>query len=548
MSYRPLRIRAALFDFDGTLTQPGALDFDQIRAALGCPPGIPILEFIDGLAEPSAQAAARMILHQMELQAAAQSVPNHGAEDLIAFLREKQIKIGIVSRNSRKAIEVALKNFTRTLPHDFDVIISRDDCSQPKPKPDSILLAAQRLGINPAETVVVGDYFFDIEAGRAAGSPTVFLNNRNLTLPDNCPSTFTIADLAELRGIIELGLPLAQGKLPHHFLRTFLKGTPSSDTEVLVWPAIGEDTAAVDIVREEVIVLKSDPITFVTESIGQYAVLVNANDIATAGARPRWFLTSLLFPPGTTPDAIQLLMQELAQTCSRWGISLCGGHTEITDAVTRPVVTGTLVGTVAKKDLLEKRNIRPGDILIMTKAAGIEGTAIIARECPTLLRRAGMTDEEIETCTSYLNQISILQEASIAACTQGVCAMHDVTEGGIVTAISELSEASKCKIKVHCDRIVVYPLTRKVCTHLGINPLGLIGSGCLLICCREGAVEQLCRKFLAADIPCAPIGEVIEYGTGVEAFVAGKPVKWPHFEVDELARLFHNLAEEQKKG
>jgi len=542
MSDRPLCIKAVLFDFDGTLTKPDTLDFAAIRSAIGCPEGKPILEFIETIAASAEKEAALSILNRLELEAAEKSEPNPGAEELVAFLCAKKLRVGIISRNSRLSIDIALKNFRRIRPEHFDIIISRDDPARPKPHGEGILLAAQRLGLRPHEILVVGDYVFDIEAGQNAGSPTVLLNNRDITLPPHLASDYTVTSLEELDAIVRLGLPLPAGKLPNHLLRDFLGQAALDDPSVLVQPGVGEDTAAVNVIPEEVIVLKSDPITFVTDSIGKYAVLVNANDIATAGALPRWFLSSLLFPPGTTPDTIGKLMHDLGRTCSRWGITLCGGHTEITDAVTRPVVTGMLVGTVDKKDLLDKRTIQPGDSIIMTKAAGIEGTAIIARECAEQLRRMGMPETEIEQCRQYLDRISVLEEARIASCSGAVSAMHDVTEGGIVTAIEELSAAGGCKLRVAMEKIKIYPLTERLCRLLAINPLGLIGSGCLLICCKPEGEENVCAALTAADIDNAVIGEVLDRGEGIDALYNTKPAAWPHFEVDELARFF------QEKG
>jgi hydrogenase maturation factor len=197
-----------------------------------------------------------------------------------------------------------------------------------------------------------------------------------------------------------------------------------------------------------------------------------------------------------------------------------------------------LVGTVAKKDLLDKRNIQPGDSIIMTKAAGIEGTAIIARECAKLLRGTGMPETEIAECGQYLDQISVLEEARIAARSGAVSAMHDVTEGGIVTALEELGAAGGCKIRVAMEKIKVYPLTERLCSLLAINPLGLIGSGCLLICCKAEASDNLCAALTSAGIDNAVIGEVLDRGEGIDAFYNGTPAAWPHFVVDELARFF----------
>ena len=284
--------------------------------------------------------------------------------------------------------------------------------------------------------------------------------------------------------------------------------------------------------------LKSDPITFATDAIGHYAVLVNANDIATSGAVPRWLLTTLLFPPGTAASEILEVMNDLKTVAAQWGITLCGGHTEISDAVTRPVVTGMLAGEVARGDLIDKRHMRPGDSVLMTKRAAAEGTAIIAREFAGRLTRLGLAADVIDACKAFLADISVLAEAAIAGRTKGVSAMHDVTEGGVATALEELSIAGRHRIRIHLDRIPVFPQTRTVCRLLDLHPLGLIASGSLLICCRETAADCLQEKIRAAGIEATCIGRVMDGGRGVEALDKGRPANWPHFEVDEIARLF----------
>jgi len=267
-------------------------------------------------------------------------------------------------------------------------------------------------------------------------------------------------------------------------------------------------------------------------------VLVNANDIATAGAAPRWLLTTLLFPVGSTPSFIWSVVRELEEFCRKWNITLCGGHTEITDAVSRPVVCGMMAGNVRKRDLIDKRRMRPGDRVLLTKAAAVEGTALIAREFGSRLRTLGLTASEIRSGRAYLDRISILPEAGRAARCPGTSAMHDVTEGGIATALEELSSAGGFRMRVHLDRIPVFPETRRICRLLGVHPLGLIGSGSLLICCRPKHSQRLEEDLHRWGIQVTCIGEVAEKGSGVQAFRGGRPARWPRFEVDEIARLF----------
>jgi HAD superfamily hydrolase (TIGR01509 family) len=531
-------IKAVLFDFDGTLTKPGALDFPVIKQAIGCPDNIAILEYIESLKDSSQRKKALSVLDRFEIEAAGDSEPNSGAEELIPYLRSKDLRVGIISRNSYQSIERALKNFKTISVSDFDLIISRDDPVKPKPSADGILFAAEKLGLDVKHILVVGDYIFDIQAGHDAGAITVLLNNKPDSLAKQVDSDFTISRLEELKQIVRMGLPLPQGKLPNDLLEDFLDQFPIDDPSVLIRPGIGEDIAAVKIDNEEVLVLKSDPITFATDSIGQYAVIINANDIATSGAVPRWFLSTLLFPYGITASEIWQVMNDLNSVCRHQGIALCGGHTEITDAVSRPVITGMLVGTIIKRNLIDKRNIRPGDSILLTKAVAVEGTAIIAREFRERLKGLDMPETEIEKCSGFLSNISILKEAQIAARSEGISAMHDVTEGGLATALMELGVAGHHRIRVDIDSIPVFPETKKICRMLDIDPLGLIGSGSLLICCKKNHRENLITSIRKAGIDVTCIGEVLEEGQGVDAVKHAKRVDWPTFEVDEITRLF----------
>jgi HAD superfamily hydrolase (TIGR01509 family) len=527
-----------LFDFDGTLTLPESLNLSKIKQQIGCPSDEKILEFIDRLSSETARKKTLEAVNRLELQAAAGAAPNSGAEDLVRHLKAKGLRLGIISRNSRESILRALDNFRLIDAADFDLIITRDDPLSPKPSGDGIATAARRLALPVEEILVVGDDPMDIAAGSRAGALTALLDNRSPSVAKKVQSDFRIDHLGEIKAIVRMGTPLSGGKLPNDLLDNFLKDIGIEDPSLIIRPAVGEDTAVVDIVREEVMVLKTDPITFATDAIGKYSVLVNANDIATSGAVPRWFLATLLFPIGTSAFGIRRIMDELNQVCRQWGITLCGGHTEITDAVTRPVVTGIMAGTVSRAGLVDKRNVRPGDQVVLTKAVAVEGTAIIAREFGERLRSIGMPQKQIQICRGFLEHISILPEASIAAAAEGVSAMHDVTEGGLSTALAELSSAAGHRIRVEMDKIPIYSETLKICGLLKLDPLGLIGSGSLIICCRQYDCKRLTSALLEAGIPAVRIGEVREAGKGVEAFRQRRPCAWPTFEVDEITRLF----------
>ncbi len=534
-------IRAVLFDFDGTLTRPEALDFPALKQALGCPLSQPVLEFIASLPSLEKQQEALRILHKFESDAAAASQPNSYAEELVAYLNSRNLTMGIISRNSLCSIRRALKNFKSVRVSDFEIIVSRDDAVEPKPDPAGIVLAAEKMGVQVGEMLVVGDFVFDIDAGQKAGAPTVLLTNGTVGPALVPPPDYVVMDLSEVKNIVQFLAPLPAGKLPNHLLGQFLEERPLDDDSVLVRPGVGEDVAVVQLEGQDgLIVLKSDPITFATDRVGYYTVLINANDVATSGAVPRWLLSTLLFPVGSNAAQIRALIEELQEISRHFGMSLCGGHTEITDAVKKPVAVGQLIGTVARNDLIDKRRMAEGNCILLTKSIALEGTSIIAREFPLKLRGLGLSEDEIEKCRQLLVSpgISILEEARIAARSRMVTAMHDVTEGGLATAVEELSVAGQHRIRIYMDQISVLPETRQICELLGLDPMGLIGSGSLLIVCQNDACERVMTAIQESGIQVSRIGEVLGKGFGIEAVRnEGEGVAWPHFDVDELTRV-----------
>jgi hydrogenase expression/formation protein HypE len=541
---RPFRLRAVLFDFDGTLTHPGALDFPSIKREIGCPPDQYVLEWILALPHGEERDSAEQTLERFELEAADASAPNEGAERLVRRLRERGLAVGVLTRNGRRAVDRALARFTSLTADDFDVIVTRDDGDvAPKPAPDGVLHAAAAMRVPPAETLVVGDFLLDMQAGRAAGAVTAHLLNHGLPndgqegQPDATDCDFVVGRLAELDDVVRLGLPLAPGKLPNDLLAGFLGGLAGDDASLVVPPAVGEDVAALDLAGAELLVAHGDPITLGGADVGSAAVLINVNDIAAAGAEPRWLLATVLLPAGTTPSEAQGLLDGLAEAAAGAGATLAGGHTEVTAVVNRPVVSLTALGTVGRAELKEKRSARTGDRVLLTKALALEGTALLADELGERLLALGMSAEELAACRGLQKRTSVLAEARLAREVSGVRAMHDVTEGGLATALRELAAATGRGVCVHRERVPVSPETARVCALLGADPLGLIASGSLLICCDPAVAAALAGALAATGIPAADIGELTEDGAGVVALERDRPAPWPEFSTDEAARL-----------
>lgn len=454
------------------------------------------------------------------------------------YLISKGLRLGIISRLGEGAIRQSLRKGGIIKEDDMDVIVSLHEILQHPEVTDLIRRAAQKMNVRAKKVLFISPHASEIKAAHHAGAITAWIRTPQDSDPAASAADFEIGNIAEIKDVVRMGIPLPSGKLPNRLLHDFLDQFVFDDASVLINPGVGEDIAAIDIESKEVLILKSDPITFATDSIGQYAVMVNANDIATSGATPRWFLATLFFPCGTTASQIRYVFEELKSFCRQSGITLCGGHTEITDAVTRPMVAGMMAGTVARRDMIDKRRMKKGDRVLLTKGVAVEGTALIAREFGARLQKSGMPASEIDRCRQFLDNISIITEAKIAAANAGTSAMHDITEGGLATAIEELSIAGNRSIRVDTDLIPVYPETQKICDLLGINPLGLIGSGSLLICCRSEECHRLIEDIAAAGIVITAIGEVMGRGNGIRAYKGNKQVPWTAFEVDEITKLF----------
>ncbi len=275
---------------------------------------------------------------------------------------------------------------------------------------------------------------------------------------------------------------LPAGKLPGELLNRLLTSyrTPR-DASVIVESNYGFDAAALT-VGGETLLVKSDPITFASTDAARYLVAVNANDIACLGGIPRWMTVVSLLPEGSTPDDVERQFAELQRACAFEGISLIGGHTEITAGIDRPLLIGTLLGTVGPHGLLEPGKARAGDHLWLTQSAGIEGTALLASEREDELRTA-LGEDVVGVAKALLVEpgISVSRDARALLATGKVTALHDPTEGGVATAIHEIAAASGLGADIDEASIPVLPETTAICAHFGIDPLGLLSSGSLLV-------------------------------------------------------------------
>ena len=332
---------------------------------------------------------------------------------------------------------------------------------------------------------------------------------------------------------------LPVGKLPPDLLAQFLSKAPILDPRVLQGPGVGLDCAILDF-GDTLLALKSDPITFATAEIGWYGVQVNANDIATSGARPRWFLVTLLLPEkAATAQLAEQISDQVFRACQDMGVSVIGGHTEITYNIDRPIFVGTMIGEVARDRLVTSRGARPEDRILLTKGIPIEATAILAREFPDRLRQF-LTPTELHQAQNFLYDpgISVLQDALVAVDAGRVTAMHDPTEGGMATALWELAEASQCTLTVDPGAVPVPDLSERICHEFGLDPLAAIASGALLLTVATEDALGICQALEAGGIPCRDIGSVESGQAAVWQSTPAGRRPLPRPERDAIAKVF----------
>jgi hydrogenase maturation factor len=332
---------------------------------------------------------------------------------------------------------------------------------------------------------------------------------------------------------------LPAGKLPLDILEGMLKTYISLDKRVIVGPSIGEDATAIEM-DEKYLLVKTDPITFVAEDIGTYTISINANDIATMGGKPRWFLATILLPEkSTTPELVEDIFQQLSSACKKIGVSLCGGHTEITVGMERPIVVGMMLGEVEKDGLVTTRGAKVGDDILLTKAIAIEATSIIAREKGEELIDV-FGEEFVKRCKEFIEDpgISVLRDADIAKQNAAIHSMHDPTEGGLATGLLEVAKAANIGLVIEEDSIPIIPECKTLCQHYNLNPLGLIASGTLLITLDPKDTNKVLKALKSEGISAKRIGKVLPKEEGLKMKKGDKVMELPRFERDEITKIF----------
>jgi len=324
------------------------------------------------------------------------------------------------------------------------------------------------------------------------------------------------------------------GKIPpDSMVRAVYSHGGKSNPRLVLGPGIGRDTAVVRLAKK-LVVLTADPVTGTTRHIGEHSVHINANDIAATGARPVWYVCTLLLPPGTSEKTLARIMGGIDRASRSLGITVAGGHTEVTRRLENPLIAGFMIGELGSRTL-SSSNMRIGDWILMTKTAGIEGSAILASEHSGRLKR--VKAETIRKAQSFVKQISIVEEAMSISKTLGVHALHDPTEGGVLNGLWEMAEASGLGIEVWADRIPVAMETLEICSELHLDPLKLMSSGCLLVAVASNSVRRVMKTLRDQSVMVSDVGRVRPSSKGRFLSKGGTKMELVAVPQDELYKL-----------
>jgi len=331
------------------------------------------------------------------------------------------------------------------------------------------------------------------------------------------------------------------GKVPSDVLRRLVFNRLGVPTDrVLSGPGVGEDAAVIDM-GDRVLVAKGDPITGAEGNIGWLSVHINANDIASSGARPLWFVCIALLPEDADESMLNGIMDDIHEACLEVGASLVGGHTETTPGLDRPILAGFMMGEAQRDRYVITGGARPGDLIILTKGAGIEGTAVIASDLRDHLK-GKVDDQVVERGAAMVRWISVVPEAMKAVEAGSPNSLHDPTEGGLINGLWEMAEAAGVGLRVDRASIPIPDETRQICGALGVDPLRLLGSGALLITAQSGEAEKIMRALAEEGIRASVIGEVTPRSEGrLLKDESGSQEPIEAVEQDEIYRVLDEL-------
>lgn len=311
-------------------------------------------------------------------------------------------------------------------------------------------------------------------------------------------------------------MKLPTGKLDSDLLKQIVFDRITyRDDQVKVRPGIGEDCAVVDF-GEWDCVMSTDPISSAVEDIGRLCIHITCNDVASNGVKPVGIMLAVMLPVGSTQQDVEHIMGQAADAAADLEVEIIGGHTEVTPAVSQPVIVSTAIGKAPAGKSQSGNDMVPGDYIMMTKTCGLEGAGIAATDFgeELLAGTVAFSREEIHRARSFLERVSVVAEG-VAAGEVGTHGMHDITEGGILGAIWEMCQISGMGAEVWEDEIPIEPETRKICEFFDMDPLRLISSGSMVIIAAEDKKDAMLEAMDKAEVPVSIIGRVLTKEEGI---------------------------------
>lgn len=278
--------------------------------------------------------------------------------------------------------------------------------------------------------------------------------------------------------------------------------TGNADPAVIQGPAYGEDTAAIDL-GEHILVINADPLSMAAEDVGTLAVHVACNDIAASGATPRW-ITNTMFLPEADRSVLDTVTAQVDSAAREIGVAIVGGHAEVTPDISRPLLSMAAFGVTDR--YIPSGGASPGDRIILAGGAGIEATAILAEDFGGELRERGIDEAVLDRAAAFVEEISVVDAA--LAVREFASAMHDPTEGGVLSGLLEMAVASGVTFEVNRENIPVRSETRRCCSVMGVDPLCVFGSGGLLVAVPPVDGTTALQALVDEGVEAADIGHV----------------------------------------
>lgn len=307
--------------------------------------------------------------------------------------------------------------------------------------------------------------------------------------------------------------------------------------EVLVGPGHGRDNAIVRLGCNQVLVTTADPLSVIPalglKDSAFISVHLLASDIVTCGFPPQFFIANLNLPPQMKNEEFEEYWSCINVECEKLGVAIIGGHTGRYVGSDYTVIGGGVMMAVAPENEYIASNMsKPGDIIMMTKGVAIATTAILSRVFPETIEKT-FGASFLKRAKQYLQKFSVVDDALAAASVglrnNGVTAMHDVTEGGLLGALYELSEASNIGLEVDLSAVVVTQEAKQLCELFKVSPYSTLSEGTLLLTVKPEKASAVQQALNLKGIKNAIIGKVTDtkQGKWVKGEGKRKPLEKP---------------------